>query len=470
MQEREIAVAEGDGVGAEIMAVTLRALDALGVPLRPVRVDIGERARERGHPDSLSPEAREAVGRTGVLLKGPLATPPGGACLDVALRRRWSAYAAKRVYRTLPGVATPRGFRRPIDVTVIRETLEDTYGGLEHMPTAGVAQSRRIVTRAGSERLHRCAFEVARRKGARRVTCGHKASVMRLTDGLFRDTFHEVAEAYPTLEADDLPVDELAMRLVMEPQAFDVLVLPNLQGDIIADLCAGLVGGSGYVAAASVGERAQIFEVLHGPAPDRVGRDMADPSALILTSAVMLRHLGLAGAAARLERALFDTLVDMTRVPDLGSPPPRFRTSRFEAELLGRIEATPPGDDARAEAWGPAPCSPPERRAGTEDLVGVDFFVASELTPAQLAARLADLGDTVPLRAILNRGVQVWPVAYADGDCVDQHCVRFEASGPVRAAQLLAIASAVSERVEVRSLEMLVERDGTKAYQASVTV
>jgi isocitrate dehydrogenase len=250
-------------------------------------------------------------------------TPKGTGVksINVTARKVWNTYANKRVFLSLPGVETV--FSRsniPIDLTLFRENIEDTYGGIEHMQTHDVAQCRRLITRPGSLQVHRMAFDSAKAKGARRVTCCHKANIMKQTDGLFLETFYEVAQSYPEIKADDIIVDDLAMKLVMNPQAFDVIVLPNLQGDIISDLSAGLVGGLGMAPSANIGERISIFEAVHGTAPDIAGKGLANPTALLLSGLMMLRYLGLADRAQMIEHGLKSALavsrqVGMTSLP-----------------------------------------------------------------------------------------------------------------------------------------------------------
>lgn len=475
----KIAVAHGDGIGPEIMEVTLAALRAVGAPLEFVPVEMGASVYARGERTGMTSEARDTVERLGILLKGPMETPKGGGVksINVTARKLWNTYANKRVFRTLRGVdsVASRG-RHPIELTLIRENIEDTYGAVEHMQTHDVAQCRRFITRPGSEQVHRYAFEVALRKGARRVTCVHKANIMKLTDGLFLKTFYEVAADYPTLVADDLIVDDVAMRLVMTPEAFDVVVLPNLQGDILSDLAAGLVGGLGYAPAANIGDHVQIFEAVHGTAPDIVGKDLANPTALLLSASMMLRHLGLLDCASHLENAIETTLLAMRRCPDLGVPPPPIRATRYRELLVAAIEQTKPtearesqrermGVSLRTELGRTQPRVMVSPKSGREEIVGVDLFVESSDPPDVLARHLAELSSSaLRMTMISNRGTQVWPTGSAFTDCVNHYRVRFEADGPRTAPELLQLAATVSERARLCSLEMLLRVDGERAF------
>src|ERR687893_2495023 len=317
----KIAVAKGDGIGPEIMQAVLDIFNAAKVPLEYEFVEMGKWVFDKGFSNGMTPEAQRTIEETGILFKGPMETPKGKGMksINVTARKTWNTYANKRTFQTLHGVDTV--FSKagiPIDITVVRENIEDTYGGIEHMMTHDVALSRRFITRPGSLQVIRYAFEMARQKGARRITCGHKANIMKLTDGLLLEVFHEVAKEYPDLKSDDKIVDDLAMQLVVKPDQYDVIVLTNLQGDIISDLCAGLVGGLGFAPSANIGDHISIFEAVHGTAPDIAGKNIANPTALLLSGFAMLRHLGLLENAAVIENALLFTLETGVRTGDFG--------------------------------------------------------------------------------------------------------------------------------------------------------
>jgi len=297
----KIAVAKGDGIGPEIMDAVLKIFDAAKVPLEYEFVDMGKWVFDKGFSNGMTPEAQQIIERNGILFKGPMETPKGKGVksVNVTARKTWNTYANKRTFQTLHGVDTV--FSKagiPIDITVVRENIEDTYGGIEHMLTHDVALSRRFITRPGSLQLIKYAFEMARKKQAKRITCSHKANIMKITDGLFLEVFYEVAKDYPELKADDVIVDDLCMKLVTRPDLFDVVVLTNLQGDIVSDLCAGLVGGLGFAPSANIGDHICIFEAVHGTAPDIAGKNIANPTALLLSGLTMLRHLGFMENAA----------------------------------------------------------------------------------------------------------------------------------------------------------------------------
>lgn len=341
----KIAVAKGDGIGPEIMDAVLSIFNAAGVPLEYETVDMGKWVFDKGFSNGMTPEAQQTIESLGILFKGPMETPKGKGVksVNVTARKTWNTYANKRTFQTLHGVDTV--FSKagiPIDITIVRENIEDTYGGVEHLLTHDVALSRRFITRPGSMQVIRYAFEMARKKGARRITCGHKANIMKLTDGLFLDVFNEVAREYPDVKADDVIVDDLCMKLVSRPDLFDVIVLTNLQGDIVSDLCAGLIGGLGFAPSANIGDHISIFEAVHGTAPDIAGKNIANPTALLLSGFGMLRHLGLMQVAAVLENALLYTLESGLHTGDFGNKQDKpLSTTEFAAAIIGNIGKIP---------------------------------------------------------------------------------------------------------------------------------
>src|SRR5271154_2799855 len=334
----KIAVAKGDGIGPEIMDVVLKIFNANKVPLEYEFVDMGKWVFDKGFSNGMTPESQHTIEELGLLFKGPMETPKGKGVksVNVTARKTWNTYANKRVFQTLHGVDTV--FSKagiPIDITIVRENIEDTYGGIEHMPTHDVALSRRFITRPGSLQVIKYAFEMAKKKGTKRITCGHKANIMKLTDGLFLECFNEVAKEYPEIKSDDVIVDDLCMKLVTRPDTFDVVVLTNLQGDIVSDLCAGLVGGLGFAPSANIGDHISIFEAVHGTAPDIAGKNIANPTSLILSGLMMLRHIQLFRQAALIENALLATLESGIHTGDFGDKTiPGKNTSEFAQAII----------------------------------------------------------------------------------------------------------------------------------------
>lgn len=332
----KITIASGDGIGPESMDVVLDVFAAADVPLQFEPVAIGSGVVLGGEPSGISAAARDSIERTGVLLHGPVDTPKGGDRLDLALRRAFGAFAEKRVYRLQPGVPTPLGLRE-LDLTLVREQIDNAWPADERVVGNSVVQSSRFATRESALRVHRYAFAMAVRKGKKRVTCAHLADEMKVAGRLFVDAFYEVAAQHPQVAADDLPVDRLALRLLAAPESFEVIVLPDMPGDIVQYLAAGLVGGLDYAPSATIGEQVAVFGPAHDAMPDLVGRDLANPTALTLAATMMLRHVGLVDRAATIERALERTLFQMNRRRDLLQFVKSFRTSVFRHLMLAEL-------------------------------------------------------------------------------------------------------------------------------------
>jgi isocitrate dehydrogenase (NAD+) len=300
----QITLIPGDGIGPEVADATVRAVEATGVAIEWERVDAGLNALAQ-YGSLLPDEVFASLEFTRVGLKGPTATPIAGGhqSINVALRKKLSLYTNFRPVRMLPGLKT-RFHDVPIDLCIFRENTEDLYAGLEHEVVPGVVESLKIITRNASMRIARAAFEYAKRENRCKVTSIHKANIMKLSDGLFLQCCREVAANFPAIEYNELIVDNACMQLVMRPETFDLLVMPNLYGDIISDLAAGLVGGLGIVPSANLGDKHAIFEAVHGTAPDIAGKGLANPTALIQSAVLMLAHLGERDASARLQNAL----------------------------------------------------------------------------------------------------------------------------------------------------------------------
>ena len=315
-----VTLIEGDGIGPEISAATLRAIEASGGSIAWERADAGAGAVAK-HGDPLPIATIESIKQHHVALKGPLATPSGGGyrSVNVTLRQQFDLYANVRPAKTIPGV--PSRYT-DVDLVIVRENTEDLYAGVEHYvdPRRTAAESIAIITRFGSERVIRYAFEYARSHGRKRVTLVHKANILKLSNGLFLDTGKDVAKLYPDIGFDDMIVDATAMKLVTRPEQFDVIVTMNLFGDILSDLTAGLIGGLGVAPAANIGDaNCAMFEAVHGTAPDIAGKGIANPSALMLSAALLLDHVGQGDAAKRLRIGVYAALANAeTRTGDLG--------------------------------------------------------------------------------------------------------------------------------------------------------
>jgi isocitrate dehydrogenase len=476
----KIAVAKGDGIGPEIMDAVLQIFTAAKVPIEYEFVDMGKWVFDKGFNNGMTPEAKQSIETLGLLFKGPMETPKGKGVksINVTARKTWNTYANKRAFQSLHGVQTV--FSKagiPIDITIVRENIEDTYGGIEHMLTQDVALSRRFITRPGSMQVIRYAFEMARQKNATRITCGHKANIMKITDGLFLDCFYEVAREYPELKADDIIVDDLCMKLVTRPDTFDVVVLTNLQGDIVSDLCAGLVGGLGFAPSANIGDHISIFEAVHGTAPDIAGKNIANPTALLLSGLAMLRHVGLTEHAAIIENALLYTLENGIHTGDFGDRSiPAVNTTQFADTIINNFGKQP--------ALGAKPIVP--NKPGTpapfklvqnsmmesveeenEVIGGVDMFIESNEQPEAIAHKCQRHGGLkFKLINISNRGTQVWPTGSVYTNLVNQYNVRFESldGAALNQQDIVGLYASLSGDFKVCSLELLNSWGGKKAY------
>ena len=434
-----ITVAYGDGIGPEIMDAALRVLTAAGAAFETEIIEIGQSVYERGFSSGIEPSAWDSLRRTKVFLKAPITTPQGGGfkSLNVTIRKTLGLYANVR-----PCVAYApfvRTMHPKMDVVIVRENEEDLYAGIEHRQTDEVMQCLKLITRPGCEKIVRHAFEYARRHGRRKVTCLTKDNIMKLTDGLFHKVFDEITPLYPEFETEHLIIDIGAARLADTPEIFDVIVTPNLYGDIISDIAAQVAGSVGLAGSANIGDHGAMFEAIHGSAPQIAGQDKANPSGLLLAGVQMLIHLGQPDAAGRIHNAWLRTLEDGGHTFDIyteGTSRERLGTQAFADAVIARLGQTPQTltpVQYRAEAAAP-PIVYTRAAPAKKDLVGVDVFLHwRDGSPDQLAATLLPTGaETLPLTMITNRGVKVWPGGLPETFCTDHWRCRFLApSGSV---------------------------------------
>jgi isocitrate dehydrogenase (NAD+) len=330
-----ITLIPGDGIGPEITAATVKVLEATGVEIAWETHILGAQAQEK-YGKTLPEDAIESIRRNKVALKGPIMTPVGKGftSVNVGLRKALDLYANVRPVKALPNVPC----RYPeLDLVIVRENTEGLYSGLEHIVIPGVVESLKIITEKASTRIVKYAFDFARDNGRKRVTAVHKANIMKLSDGLFLECFERVAKDYPGIEKEDKIIDNCCMQLVMRPEQFDVLVMENLYGDILSDLCAGLIGGLGLAPGANIGEQGAVFEAVHGSAPDIAGQGIANPTAILMSGIMMLRHLGETDAAARAEKAMLDVFAEGTSLTrDLGGTA---STAEFAAAIVEKLRS-----------------------------------------------------------------------------------------------------------------------------------
>src|SRR6267143_2101861 len=331
-----ITLIPGDGIGPEVASNVVRIIEASGVDIQWETHYAGAQALEK-FGETLPSELLESIRRNKVALKGPVTTPigKGFASVNVGLRKLLDLYANLRPVRALPNVPC----RYPeLDLIVVRENTEDLYSGIEHVVVPGVVESLKIITEKASTRVSKFAFEFARREGRKKITAIHKANIMKLSDGLFLECFYNVAKSYPEIVADDKIVDNACMQLVMRPEQFDIMLMENLYGDILSDLCAGLVGGLGLVPGANIGEQGAVFEAVHGSAPDIAGQGVANPTALLQSAILMLRYLGEREAANKIESAMFKVFEEgKVRTRDIGGSA---KTSEFADAIIQKMHSS----------------------------------------------------------------------------------------------------------------------------------
>ncbi|RMF59619.1 MAG: NADP-dependent isocitrate dehydrogenase [Bacteroidetes bacterium] len=470
-----VTIAYGDGIGPEIMEATLRILDAARAPLTYDVIEVGKSVYERGHTSGIAPEAWQTIRRNRVFLKAPITTPQGGGykSLNVTIRKTLNLYANVRPSKSYaPFVSS---LHPGMDLVIIRENEEDLYAGIEHQQTPEVAQILKLITRPGSERIIRYAFEYARAYGRRKVTCMTKDNIMKITDGLFHRVFDEVAADYPDLEAEHQIIDIGAARVAAQPEQFDVIVTLNLYGDILSDIAAQIAGSVGLAGSANIGDTVAMFEAVHGSAPDIAGKDVANPSGLLVAATQMLVHLGLGEVAERIKNAWLRTLEDGIHTADIYRPGLSSRevgTRQFTQAVIDRLGERPrrlKPVQYRAGGIRVAARSLPRPQ---KTLVGVDAFIdwdEEERDPNVIGERLEAAAGTVGwrLKMITNRGVKVYPKGLPETFCTDHWRCRFLPAhdGPATFPDVLALLKALHEAgFEVIKTEHLYTFDGERGY------
>lgn len=468
-----VTVAHGDGIGPEIMRATLDILAGAGAQLDIEEVQIGEAVYRRGHTSGIDPQAWESLRRTKVFLKAPITTPQGSGfkSLNVTVRKTLGLYANVRpCVAYAPFVPT----RHPgMDVVIVRENEEDLYAGIEHRQTDEVTQCLKLISRPGCERICRYAFEYARRHGRSKVTCLTKDNIMKMTDGLFHQVFDEVAADYPEIASEHWIVDIGAAKLTDTPENFDVLVVPNVYGDILSDVAAQIAGSVGMAGSANIGDNVAMFEAIHGSAPRRAGQDVANPSGLLLGAVMMLVHIGQGHVAARVHNAWLAALEAGAATYDIIAPGRTpLGTRDFAKAVIAHL-----GHRPRRLAAVDYPVLPRQQIAAPrpvtrakKTLDGVDVFLdAPQTRPDNLAAALhcSAAGGWLQLQMITNRGVKVWPAGFPETFCTDHWRARFQAPCPGTAAPshiLQLLHRLYRDGFDVIKTEGLYRFDGQPAY------
>jgi isocitrate dehydrogenase len=478
MRPVPITVAYGDGIGPEIMQACLRILEAAGAELEYNEVTVGEKIYREGNTSGIPPDFWDSIRNTRVFYKAPLTTPQGGGykSINVTTRKTLSLYANVRPARALaPFVSTKHPGQ---DLVIVRENEEDLYGGIEHRQTQEVAQCLKLISRPGSERVIRYAFEYARANRRTKVSCFTKDNIMKHSDGLFHEVFNEVAAEYPEIESEHWIVDIGAARMAETPEEFDVIVLPNLYGDVLSDVAAQITGSVGLAGSANVGEHAAMFEAIHGSAPPLAGRDIANPSGLLQAGVMMLLHIGQVDAAEQTHNAWLRTIEEGIHTADIfGEEASRERvgTEAFADAVIARLGQRPevlqPGS-FKGNASIPSAATLPPRAPEKRELHGVDVFLQwteADRDPNVLGHRLAKAGlDELPLTMITNRGLKVWPNGARETFCTDHWRCRFGGdpeSAPVSQQRILDVLQKVHQHgFDIIKTEQLYSFDGRPGF------
>jgi isocitrate dehydrogenase len=465
-----ITVAHGDGIGPEIMAATLHILKEAGANIAIEEIEIGEKVYLRGVSAGIEPAAIESLTRTKVFLKAPITTPQGGGykSLNVTARKMLGLYANVRPcvsYHPFVDTKHPA-----MDVVIVRENEEDTYGGIEHKQSDEVHQCLKLITRAGCERIVRYAFEYARANNRKKVTCFTKDNIMKLTDGLFHKVFDEIAPEYPDIANEHWIVDIGAAKLADTPEAFDVVVMPNLYGDILSDVAAQIAGSVGLAGSSNIGLKYAMFEAIHGSAPRRAGQNMANPSGLLLGAVMMMNHIGQPEVASRVHNAWLRTIEDGIHTYDIykeGVSKEKVGTKEFAQAVAARLGQKP----QKLKSVEYKSFHLPEAKATTrvpskKERVGADIFVYWAESPDSLAAVLQkSLADGLKLIMMSNRGTKVWPDGFPDTICTDVYRCRYQKDGEVNAALVAdQIARIEAAGLDVVKFESLYTFDGQPGF------
>jgi isocitrate dehydrogenase len=470
----KITVAKGDGIGPEIMDATLRILTAAGAQLDIDEIDVGEKVYLAGNTAGISNEAWETIRRNKIFLKAPITTPQGGGykSLNVTTRKTLGLFANVRPCKSLhPFIAT----KHPkMDVVIVRENEEDLYAGIEHQQTDEVVQCLKLISRPGCEKIVTYAFEYAKKYGRKKVTCFTKDNIMKQTDGLFHRVFDEIAANYPEIINEHWIVDIGAAKLADTPEAFDVIVMPNLYGDILSDVAAQITGSVGLAGSANIGHDHAMFEAIHGSAPRRAGQNLANPSGLIQGAILMLQHIGQSEIAEKVQNSWLKTMEDGIHTYDIykeGVSTKKVGTKEFAEAVvanLGQKPKTLPKVNFKNSGIISIPKHFRKPRA-EKILVGVDVFVHWEGTdPNSIGDILQKINtDALNLTMITNRGVKVWPKGFEETFCTDHWRCRFTAvdeKTPSKKDIIEVLNKAVDNNIDTIKTENLYTFDGVRGY------
>lgn len=469
-----ITVAKGDGIGPEIMEATLSIIMAAGAKLAVEEIEVGEKVYLAGNTSGIARESWDIIRRNKVFLKAPITTPQGGGykSLNVTTRKFLGLYSNVRPCISFhPFVKT----KHPqMDIVIVRENEEDLYAGIEHQQTDEVVQCLKLISRPGCEKIVRYAFEYAKQYGRKKVTCFTKDNIMKQTDGLFHRVFDEIAKEYPQIENEHWIIDIGAAKMADTPEAFDVIVMPNLYGDVLSDVAAQIAGSVGLAGSANIGEECAMFEAIHGSAPRRAGQNMANPSGLLQGAILMLNHIGQSEVAENVQNAWLATIEEGIHTYDIfkeGTSRRKVGTKEFAGAVIANLGKKPQTLKSVSYAKGTTLNLPKYKRrtAAKKELVGIDVFVHWMGTkPDDLATKVKQLDtDEVKLSMITNRGIKVWPDGFEETFCTDHWRCRFK---PVNGAQITKnqivtlLGHAIEKEIDTIKTENLYAFDGHPGF------
>lgn len=471
---QRITVAKGDGIGPEIMDATLEIILAAGAQIEIDEIEVGEKVYLAGNTSGIAASSWDTIRKNKVFLKAPITTPQGGGykSLNVTTRKFLGLYSNVRPCMSLhPFVST----KHPVmDIVIVRENEEDLYAGIEHQQTDEVVQCLKLISRPGCEKIVRYAFEYAKQQNRKKVTCFTKDNIMKQTDGLFHQVFDEIAKEYPEIQNEHWIIDIGAAKMADTPEAFDVIVMPNLYGDVLSDVAAQITGSVGLAGSANIGEECSMFEAIHGSAPRRAGQNVANPSGLLQGAIMMLNHIGQTQIAEKVQNAWLKTLEDGIHTYDIfkeGTSKQKVGTKEFAQAVIANLGKKPSILKPVSYASNASLNLPPYKRKAPakKELMGVDIFVHwSGTNPNELAEHVRKIeSKNIQLTMITNRGIKVWPDGFKETFCTDHWRCRFKPSEgkSISKADIIELLNnALSKNIDTIKTENLYAFDGKQSY------
>lgn len=469
-----ITIAKGDGIGPEIMDATLNIILAAGAQLKIDEIEVGEKVYLAGNTSGIDPKSWDTIRKNKIFLKAPITTPQGGGykSLNVTTRKFLGLYSNVRPCMSLhPFVDT----KHPVmDIVIVRENEEDLYAGIEHQQTDEVVQCLKLISRPGCEKIVRYAFEYAKQQNRKKVTCFTKDNIMKQTDGLFHQVFDEIAKEYPEIENEHWIIDIGAAKMADTPEVFDVIVMPNLYGDVLSDIAAQITGSVGLAGSANIGEECSMFEAIHGSAPRRAGQDMANPSGLLQGAIMMLNHIGQSEVAEKVQNAWLKTLEDGIHTYDIfkeGTSKKKVGTKEFAQSVIDNLGQKPIILKPVSYSNSSVLSLPKYKRKLSlkKVLVGVDIFVHwNGSNPNELAEKVKKIeSNGLKLNMITNRGIKVWPDGFKETFCTDHWRCRFkpDENSTIEKSNIIELLkNSIDENIDTIKTENLYTFDGKAAY------